>query len=187
MLQVLKDYLGLDKIIWLWRGMEGDTEVVNGHVDNMCCFIRPGVVALAWSDNEDDPQVGLIRQHLPTNALPCSVLLCMLRHGSCVFPRQGFECPELRHVQSAAGCESMYSARWRKLTAAECEVCCVQHEVGKRNLEILNATTDARGRKLEVVKVHCPPPLFRTYKEAEGVHVSLLAPEELLLCPQKGR
>jgi agmatine deiminase len=55
--QVLKDYLGLDKVIWLWRGMEGDTEVVNGHVDNMCCFIRPGVVALAWSNNEDDPQV----------------------------------------------------------------------------------------------------------------------------------
>ena len=55
--QVLKDYLGLEKIIWLWRGMEGDTEVVNGHVDNMCCFIRPGVVALAWSDNVDDPQV----------------------------------------------------------------------------------------------------------------------------------
>jgi hypothetical protein len=22
----------------------------------MCCFIRPGVVALAWSDNPDDPQ-----------------------------------------------------------------------------------------------------------------------------------
>ena len=56
-MQVLKDYLGLEKIIWLWRGMEGDTEVVNGHVDNMCCFIRPGVVALAWSDNPDDPQV----------------------------------------------------------------------------------------------------------------------------------
>ena len=34
-----------------------------------------------------------------------------------------------------------------------------QHEVGVRNLEILNNTTDARGRKLEVVKVHCPPPL----------------------------
>lgn len=59
-MQCLKDYLGLEKIIWLWRGMEGDTEVVNGHVDNMCCFIRPGVVALAWSDNEDDPQVTLL-------------------------------------------------------------------------------------------------------------------------------
>jgi hypothetical protein len=60
--QVLKDYLGLEKVIWLWRGMEGDTEVVNGHVDNMCCFIRPGVVALAWSDNPDDPQVSIFKR-----------------------------------------------------------------------------------------------------------------------------
>ena len=49
---------------------------------------------------------------------------------------------------------------------------CVQHEVGVRNLEVLNNTTDAKGRKLEVFKVHVPPPLFRKYKEAEGVHVS---------------
>ena len=51
---------------------------------------------------------------------------------------------------------------------------CVQHEVGVRNLEILENTTDARGRKLEVVKLHCPPPLFRTYKEAAGVAVRSL-------------
>ena len=52
---------------------------------------------------------------------------------------------------------------------------CVQHEVGVRNLEILNNSTDAKGRKLEVFKVHVPPPLFRKYKEAEGVHVSFRA------------
>ncbi len=45
-----------------------------------------------------------------------------------------------------------------------------------RNLEILNSTTDAKGRKLEVVKVHCPPPLFRTYKEAAGVDVRPMSP-----------
>ena len=27
---MLKEYLGLEKVIWLWRGMEGDMEVVNG-------------------------------------------------------------------------------------------------------------------------------------------------------------
>ncbi len=43
--------------------------------------------------------------------------------------------------------------------------------MGVRNLEILENSTDARGRKLEVVKLHCPPPLFRTYKEAAGVAV----------------
>jgi agmatine deiminase len=25
-------------------------------VDNLCCFVRPGVVALTWTDDEDDPQ-----------------------------------------------------------------------------------------------------------------------------------
>lgn len=42
-------------------------------------------------------------------------------------------------------------------------------------MEILNNSTDAQGRKLEVFKVHVPPPLFRTYKEAEGVDVSFCA------------
>lgn len=58
-----------------------------------------------------------------------------------------------------------------KVQSAEAVVWCMQHEVGVRNLEILNSSTDARGRKLEVVKVHCPPPLFRTYKEAASVDV----------------
>lgn len=38
----------------------------------------------------------------------------------------------------------------------------------------LTSATDAKGRKLEVIKVPVPPPLFRTYKEASGVHVSPL-------------
>ena len=28
----------------------------DGHVDNICCFVRPGVVALHWTDDESDPQ-----------------------------------------------------------------------------------------------------------------------------------
>ncbi len=57
--ETLKEYLGLEKIIWLWKGVVGDDEIVNGHVDNFCCFVRPGVVLLAWTDDEDDPQVGI--------------------------------------------------------------------------------------------------------------------------------
>jgi agmatine deiminase len=45
------------QVIWLWKGMAGDTEVVNGHVDNMACFIRPGVVAISWTEDKTDPQV----------------------------------------------------------------------------------------------------------------------------------
>ncbi|RYR31681.1 hypothetical protein Ahy_B01g056552 isoform A [Arachis hypogaea] len=34
---------------------EGDDDT-NGHIDNMCCFTRPGVVLLSWTDDESDLQ-----------------------------------------------------------------------------------------------------------------------------------
>ncbi|GBF92539.1 agmatine deiminase [Raphidocelis subcapitata] len=97
--KLVKDFLGIDKVIWLWKGMAGDTEVVNGHVDNMACFIRPGVVAISWTEDKFDPQ----------------------------------------------------------------------YECSSRNVEILESTTDARGRKIEVIKVPCPPPMFRTHHEADTI------------------
>ncbi|KAL2338256.1 hypothetical protein Fmac_012702 [Flemingia macrophylla] len=51
----LKKYLGVRKVIWLPRGLYGDDDT-NGHIDNMCCFVRPGVVLLSWIDDETDPQ-----------------------------------------------------------------------------------------------------------------------------------
>ncbi len=54
----LQEYLGLKKVIWFWRGICGDDAVVNGHVDNFCCFAEPGKAMLAWTDDEMDPQVG---------------------------------------------------------------------------------------------------------------------------------
>mgnify|MGYP001619521399 FL=1 len=50
----LKNYLNVQKIIWLPKGVYMDD--VNGHVDNLCCFIKPGVIALAWTDDKKDPQ-----------------------------------------------------------------------------------------------------------------------------------
>lgn len=54
--KMLKEYLGLDKIIWLWKGMMGDDHVVNGHVDNMATFSEPGTILLSWCDDPNDPQ-----------------------------------------------------------------------------------------------------------------------------------
>ncbi|XP_002512017.2 agmatine deiminase isoform X1 [Ricinus communis] len=51
----LKVYLGVQKVIWLPRGLYGDDDT-NGHIDNMCCFAKPGVVLLSWTDDEKDPQ-----------------------------------------------------------------------------------------------------------------------------------
>lgn len=50
----LKAYLGAEKILWLPRGIYLDE--TNEHVDNVCAFLKPGEVILAWTDNEDDPQ-----------------------------------------------------------------------------------------------------------------------------------
>jgi agmatine deiminase len=50
----LKEYLDVEKIIWLDKGVYLDE--ISGHVDNLCCYIRPGVVALTWTDDKSDPQ-----------------------------------------------------------------------------------------------------------------------------------
>ncbi|KAL6177940.1 hypothetical protein ACLB2K_049461 [Fragaria x ananassa] len=94
----LKAYLGVTKIIWLPRGLYGDDDT-NGHIDNMCCFVRPGVVLLSWTDDATDPQ----------------------------------------------------------------------YERAVEALSVLCNTTDAKGRKLEVIKLHVPGPLYMTEEEAAGV------------------
>jgi len=50
----LKRYLNVQTVIWLPFGVEKDETA--GHVDNLACFVRPGVVALTWTDDERDPQ-----------------------------------------------------------------------------------------------------------------------------------
>ena len=94
---LLADHLNLEKFIWLNRGIHNDE--TNGHVDNICCFLRPGVVALAWTDDKSDPQ----------------------------------------------------------------------YEISQENYEILQSVTDARGRKLEIHKIHQPNPILLTKEESQGV------------------
>ncbi len=55
--QMLQNYLGAEKVIWLPRGIYNDE--TNEHVDNVCAFIRPAEVVLAWTDDETDPQYPL--------------------------------------------------------------------------------------------------------------------------------
>ena len=96
----LLDYCGAEKVLWLPYGVYKD-EDTNGHVDNICQFVAPGKVVLAWEDNEKDPQ----------------------------------------------------------------------YERSKKDLEYLESVTDAKGRKLEVVKIHVPNPITITKEESEGVDV----------------
>ena len=53
----LCSYLGAEKIIWLKNGIWKDE--TNEHVDNVCAFVRPGEVVLAWTEDKRDPQYAL--------------------------------------------------------------------------------------------------------------------------------
>jgi agmatine deiminase len=58
----LMAYLGAEKVLWLGAGSYLDE--TDGHVDNLACFVRPGVVALHWTDDAADPQHAISRDAL---------------------------------------------------------------------------------------------------------------------------
>jgi agmatine deiminase len=51
---LLHEYLGVTSVVWLGRGVVDDE--TDGHIDNLCCFARPGEVILTWTDDKRDPQ-----------------------------------------------------------------------------------------------------------------------------------
>lgn len=93
----LADYLGIEKVLWLPDGLYNDE--TDGHVDNFCCFTRPGEVLLCWTDDPEDPNYNRVRAALA----------------------------------------------------------------------VLETHTDAKGRKLKVVKMPIPGPLFATAEECQGI------------------
>jgi len=95
--RLLRAYLGVETILWLPRGCYQDE--TDGHVDNLCCFVAPGEVALTWCADERDPQ----------------------------------------------------------------------HAISREALAILEAATDARGRRLTVHRLPMPGPLAIAEAEAGGV------------------
>jgi agmatine deiminase len=97
---LLAEYLGVEQVIWLGRGVYNDE--TSGHVDNLCCYVRPGVVALTWCDDPHDPQ----------------------------------------------------------------------HEISREACEVLSAACDARGRRLEIHKIHQPLPQLITQQESQGVEAA---------------
>jgi agmatine deiminase len=60
--RALLDHLGAETVLWLGRGVYNDE--TDGHVDNLACFARPGVVLLSWAQDESDPQHEISRAAL---------------------------------------------------------------------------------------------------------------------------
>ena len=55
----LRRYLAVETIVWLGRGVYLDE--TDGHVDNLCAFVRPGEVVLTWTRDRNDPQYEISR------------------------------------------------------------------------------------------------------------------------------
>ena len=55
----LKRYLNVEVVIWLGKGVHLDE--TDGHVDNLCAYVRPGEVVLSWTRDKSDPQYEISR------------------------------------------------------------------------------------------------------------------------------
>ncbi|QDV38187.1 agmatine deiminase family protein [Tautonia plasticadhaerens] len=60
--QLLRDYLGASKVIWLGRGIVGDD--THGHVDDIARFVDETTVVACVEENEGDPNHGPLRENL---------------------------------------------------------------------------------------------------------------------------
>jgi agmatine deiminase len=119
----LLDYLGAQKVIWLGRGLVEDE--TNGHIDELACFVRPGVVLALRRTETDDVDYAALEDNLERLAaatdargrsleiieihaapptfhrgvrLSLSYINCYLANGGVVMP--SFESPE--HDAAAA-------------------------------------------------------------------------------------
>lgn len=60
--QVLRALLGVETIIWLGKGYEGDE--THGHVDEVACFARPGTVLIQMPRDDEDPNYLIQKDNL---------------------------------------------------------------------------------------------------------------------------
>jgi agmatine deiminase len=60
--QVFADYLGIQQVIWLGRGIDGDD--THGHVDDIARFVAPKVVVAVVESHTDDPNHEPLKDNL---------------------------------------------------------------------------------------------------------------------------
>lgn len=59
---IIKKELNVSTFVWLKRGLYGDE--TDGHVDNIACFAKPGVVIIQTCDNPEDPNYDISEENL---------------------------------------------------------------------------------------------------------------------------
>lgn len=59
---VLSDFLGIDRVVWLGRGIVGDD--THGHVDDVARFVGERTIVAAKEPNPDDPNHPILEENL---------------------------------------------------------------------------------------------------------------------------
>ncbi|HYP00100.1 MAG TPA: agmatine deiminase family protein [Pyrinomonadaceae bacterium] len=57
----LKDYLGVEKVLWLGEGIVGDD--TDGHIDDIARFVAPDTIVCALEDDPADPNYELLQDN----------------------------------------------------------------------------------------------------------------------------
>jgi len=60
--EVFRAFLGVEDVIWLENALEVDS--TDGHVDNLACFVRPGVVAVLMEPDPNDSHHEALTENL---------------------------------------------------------------------------------------------------------------------------
>ncbi len=59
---LLRRYLGVEAFVWLGQGLDRDD--TDGHIDNIACFVKPGVVMAVTCDDPADPNHAILKDNL---------------------------------------------------------------------------------------------------------------------------
>ena len=59
--KVFHDYLGIQKVIWLGKGIAGDD--THGHVDDLCRYVSKDKVALVQEENSKDDNYKILKEN----------------------------------------------------------------------------------------------------------------------------
>jgi len=59
--QIFKKYFGINKVIWLGKGIVGDD--THGHVDDICRFVKDDTVVIAQENNPSDENCHLLNEN----------------------------------------------------------------------------------------------------------------------------
>jgi len=60
--ELVGSFIGTKKTIWLKRGLYGDE--TDGHIDNVACFVKPGVVLIQTCSDPEDPNFKISQENL---------------------------------------------------------------------------------------------------------------------------